>query len=211
MNTQKDLYPFFRTLVLVSTPENIYLLHGVISKYPEIAEKKAISKYLIQTDHENEWKNFESLLLSHIDLLGIADTLYLKQILNDHNEDPQAKETIENLIEKIKTESTSQMSDPTFIREYIYDESETIGRVQMKNTRQTSKAAGEMALHKLYGWFQTRPAERRSIISEIINLEGHIKFIAKDFCDGKTFLPDADLDAFHMVVRHFRLEAQEEH
>ena len=102
------------------------------------------------------------------------------------------------------------MSDPNFIREYVYDETETIGRVQMNNTRKTSKAAGEMALHKLYGWFRTRPAERRTIIGEIINLEGHIKFIANDFCDGKTFLPDADLDAFHMVVRHFRLEALEE-
>jgi hypothetical protein len=41
-------------------------------------------------------------------------------------------------------------------------------------------------------------------------LEGHIKYIANDFCDGKTFLPNAELDPFHMVVRHFRLEVLEE-
>jgi len=209
METKKDLYPFFRTLVLISTPENIPLLQGVINKYPDIANKTSISRYFTENTIENAWENFETLLTSHWGLLGIADTFCLRQILSDHKEDPQA-EKIEVLIEKIQTENKSKTFDPIFIREYVYDEAETIGRVQMTNTRQTSTSAAEKSLHKLYGWYQTRPADRRTILNQIIELEGHIKFIAKDFCDGKTFLPDADLDPFHMVVRHFRLEGIED-
>ena len=195
-----------RIIPLMNTKQkheiNVFLLY----EFPTVLAHPSIELSLKEdADIPGEpWDLFKEALLPHTKSMGKAQLFHLRGILETN---PEAMKQITIIIGKIKEADAKHIIEEMDLMN-INDDCETISYIFRGDTKKASKERGLKALEGLYSMYLEKPGTHDLILGRVAYYEPHIKFLAEDFCEGKTMLPSEDLNEFQLMVRKFRLEAQ---
>lgn len=154
---------------------------------------------------DEAFKNFKDLMSAYTDKLGINEIFSLEQIIDLYDlDDEEYFQELSELITLIK-EKVSPQEIEYHIKENILDNLDVISNVLQTNSRKTSKGAAISALKRLSDICENHPGSMGFVSQQIASYDSHIKFIAKDFCGEKVYLPAEKLSLFEMTIRKYRI------